>query len=284
MVQLHQDIRGSDGFTYPKPVLLPDETNRVYLFWCGADWSTDFAARDPDGGWGPATDLIRSRGERPSLKVADNGSDAIALAFTNGHPRNVLTSVYYAAYRHGSLWRASGRWITRLDAAPISPRQADVVYDAKATTVPAWVWDVAFGPNGRPVIGYATFPTRREDVYWYATFNGRRRVSHRMTGAEGSISPGTIEHEHSGGIAPDHSNPSIAYVSKQVAGGWEIQRWSTANGGSTWHRQTVAVADGTDNVRPVVPRGADAGSIGLLWLRGTYGRYTSYRPWIAFLK
>jgi len=31
------------------------------------------------------------------VKVPDNGSDTIALTFTNGHPCNVLTSVYYAA-------------------------------------------------------------------------------------------------------------------------------------------------------------------------------------------
>lgn len=282
--QIHQGIRGSNGFTYPNPALLPAEADKVYLFWRGADWSADFATRAPDGDWGPARELIRSPGERPYVKVADNGADTIALAFTNGHPRNVLTSVYYIAYRHGSLWRADGGWITRLDAGPIAPQQGDLVYDAKATGVPAWVWDVAFDRRGRPVIVYATFPTHAKHVYWYATFTGRAWVSHRMTDAGGSISPGTIEYEYSGGIAIDHSNPSIVYLSKQVPGGWEIERWSTTDGGSTWHRQTVVPADGTENVRPVVPRGSDTGSIGLLWLRGTYHTYTSYRTWIAFSK
>ena len=30
---LQQGIRGPDGFTYPNPVLLPAEANRLYLFW-----------------------------------------------------------------------------------------------------------------------------------------------------------------------------------------------------------------------------------------------------------
>ncbi|MBV8966130.1 MAG: BNR-4 repeat-containing protein, partial [Mycobacteriaceae bacterium] len=107
---MHQDIRGSDGFTYPNPVLVPAERDRLYLFWRGADWSADFASRKPGSAFRHAKELIRSPGERPYVKVADNGFDRIAIAFTNGHPRNVLTSVYYASYRHGSLWRAGGRW------------------------------------------------------------------------------------------------------------------------------------------------------------------------------
>jgi hypothetical protein len=265
-------------------VLLPAEADKLYLFWRGADWSTDFATRTRDGDWGPAHELVRSSGQRPYLKVAGNGSDTIALAFTNGHPRNVLTSIYYAAYRHGSLWTAGGRWINRVAAGPITPRLGQVVYDANVTGVPAWVWDVAFGHDQRPVIVYATFPSHADHVYWYATFNGQRWISHRLTDAGGSISPGTIEYEYSGGIALDHANPSTVYLSQQVPGGWEIQRLTTSNGGLSWTRETVVPAGGTNNVRPVVPRGYDGGSMGLLWLRGDYRSYTTYRTSIAFLR
>jgi BNR repeat-containing family member len=282
VAQLHQNIRGPDGFTYPNPVLLSGESNRLYLFWRGADWSADVATRTPSGRWGPGRELIRSSGQRPYLKVAGNGSNTIGIAFTNGHPRDVPTSLYYADYRNGSLWKASGRWITRLDWAPIAPRQADLVYDASRTGVSAWVWDVAFGSNGRPVIVYATFPSDTNHIYWYAMFDGRRWVSHRLTAAGGSISPATIEYEYSGGIALDHYNPSIVYLSRQVRGGWEIERWSTRNGGSSWTRATVVPADGTDNVRPVVPRGYASGPMGLLWLRGDYDTYTAYRTSVAF--
>ena len=41
-------------------------------------------------------------------------------------------------------------------------------------------------------------------------------------------------------------------------------------------------ADGTENVRPVVPRGYTGGPMGLLWLRGVYGTYTDYRTSVAF--
>jgi hypothetical protein len=167
-------------------------------------------------------------------------------------------------------------------APPIAPQRAHVVDDAHATGAPAWVWDVAFSHRRRPVIVYATFPRGAGAIYWYAVFNEGRWVSHRMTDGGGSISPGTIEHEYAGGIALDHSNPSVVYASVQVHGGWEIQRWTTSDGGVRWTHTTVVPADSTDNVRPVVPRGYTGGTMGLLWLRGPYRSYTTYRTSIAF--
>jgi hypothetical protein len=284
VAQVQQDIAGADGFTYPNPVILPAERNQLYLFFRAADWSVGFARRSAGGQWTRTHVAIRAPGQRPYLKVADNGRNAIALAFTDGHPRNTLTSIYYAAYRNGSLWTADGRWIGRLGAPPIAPQRAQLVYDARTTHVAAWVWDVAFDRRGRPVIVYATFPPHRSAIYWYAIFAGRRWVSQRLTDGGGSISPGTIEYEYAGGLALDHSNPSIVYVSVQVRGGWEIQRWRTSDGGGHWTHTTVVPADATDNVRPVVPRGYDGGPMGLLWLRGPYRSYTTYRTSVAFLR
>lgn len=116
VAQVHQDITGTDGFTYPNPVLLPAEDDQLYLFFRGADWSVDFARRTPAGVWTRSHVAIRARGQRPYVKVADDGRGTIALAFTDGHPRNTMASIYYAAYRHGSLWTAGGRWIARMGA------------------------------------------------------------------------------------------------------------------------------------------------------------------------
>jgi hypothetical protein len=268
-------------------VLLPAEGNKLYLFWRGADWSADYATRTPDGRWSRAHELFRVPGERPYVKVDSNGRDQIAFAFTNGHPRNALTSVYYAAYRDGSLWTAGGRRIAPITGAPIAPQRADLVYNAQATYAPAWVWDVALDPHGRPVIVYATFPSigRRgsHHEYWYAAWTGTRWVSHFLTMGGSTISPGTIEIEYSGGLTLDHSDPSIVYLSRQVRNGWEIERWTTPDGGWHWRHTVVVPADGTQNIRPVVPRGWDRGPMGLLWLRGHYGDYTVYRTSVDYL-
>lgn len=278
------NLQGSKGFTYPNPVMLSGEHDRLYLFWRGADWSQDFAIRTVDGHWGPPQEMIDDSYERPYVKVASNGINTIALAFTNGHPQGVLTSIYYAAYRDGSLWTAGGRRIANLDNGPISAQQGDLVYDAKRTGVSAWVWDVALDYSGRPVIVYATFPSQSRHLYWYAAWNGKRWISHLLTVGGPSISPGTVETEYSGGITLDHADPSIVYLSRKVRGWFEIERWTTTNGGYSWRYATVVRTPGADNVRPVVPRGPAGGPVEVLWLHGDYRAYRDYRTSIALLK
>jgi hypothetical protein len=139
--------------------------------------------------------------------------------------------------------------------------------------VPAWVWDVAFTTTGHPVIVYATFPKPSEHLYWYATWTGSRWVSHLLTHGGGSISPGGTEYEYLGGVALDHQDPSNLYLSRQVPGGWQIERWSTHDSGAHRTRQLVVPVGGADNVRPVVARGA---TTELFWLHGVYNTYTTY--------
>jgi hypothetical protein len=268
------DLPGKLGFTYPNPVLLPNDGNNLYLFWRGADWSADYATRSPTGDWSQARRLVVVHGQRPYLKADVVGGKEIGLAFTDGHPRDTLTSIYYAEIHHGSLWHANGRWITRLSDGPITPRQADVVYDAQKTKARAWVWDVAFTNTGHPVIVYATFPKPTEHLYWYATWTGERWVTRPLIDGGGSISPSGIEYEYSGGITLDHGHPSNLYLSRQVSGGWQIERWSTHDGGGHWTHQVVVPAGGTENVRPVVARGPVPA---LFWLHGAYNTYTTYR-------
>jgi hypothetical protein len=273
-------LPGSLGFTYPNPVMV---AGRLYLFWRGADWSADYATRSPAGGWGPARRVIASPHQRPYVKVAEDGTGGIALAFTDGHPRELATSIYYAAVSDGWVRHASGRPIARLGTGPIRPAQGDRVYDAARTHVSSWVWDVAVDRGGHPVVVYATFPSVRTHAYWYARWDGRRWVSHFMTFAGPTISPRTIETEYSGGITLDHAEPSIVYLSKRVHGWFELERWVTNDGGYRWRHMTVVRTPGADDVRPVVPRGP-SGSLRLVWLRGHYGSYASYRTSVAYLR
>jgi hypothetical protein len=276
-------LRGPLGFTYPNPVLLPAEQNKMYLFFRGPDYSQDYATRTIDGRWSPVRRLISAPGQRPYVKVVTNGSDTIAFAFTDGHPRERASSVYYATYHGGSLWTAGGRWIARLKDAPIAPQRGDVVYDGRATRISSWVWDVAFDSHQRPVIVYATFPSVHNHKYWYAHWTGSRWVSHFMTFAGPSISPGTIEQQYSGGMALDHADPSVVFLSRKVHRFYEIEKWTTRDGGYSWSHTLAVPADGTNNMRPIVPRGADgSGPMGLLWLRGNYISYTAYQTFIAF--
>src|SRR5262249_20642126 len=120
--------------------------------------------------------------------------------------------------------------------------------------------------------------------YWYATWNGQRWVSHEIADGGPTISPHTIEKQYSAGLVLDHNNPSVVYMSRKVRGSFEVERWTTDDGGTDWRDTTLVRTAGTDNVRPVVPRGANGGPIGLLWLHGRYRGYKDYRTSIAFVK
>lgn len=279
---LPSHVPGRLGFTYPNPVLLSSEGDRAYLFWRGADYSADFSTRDASGVWGPAQRMIANPGQRPYVKVASNDRATIAFAYTNGHPRETTTSIYYAAYRDGWLRHADGRRITRLGRGPIRPARGDLVYDGTRSHASSWVWDVALDAHQRPVIVYATFRNLRNHAYWYARWSGRRWSSHLMTYGGPTISPGTIETEYSGGLALDHRDSSIVYLSRKVRGRFEIERWTTPDGGRRWRHVTVERGR-TDAVRPVVPHGPD-GPVKLLWLHGRYRSYTTYRTSVAYLR
>jgi hypothetical protein len=279
-----QNVGKDLGFTYPNPVMLSAEHDTTYLFWRGGNWSADYADRHGTGVWRHTSAVIVNPGQRPYVKVDSNGRDTIGLAFTDAHPRNALSSIYYMEYRAGWLRHAGGRAITRLGGRSVSPAAADVVYNARATGIPGWVWDVALDPGGHRAIVYATFPSANDHLYWYARWTGRRWASHLLTHGGPTISPGTIEGEYSGGLALDHGNPSIVYLSRKVKGWFEIERWTTPDAGAHWRHTLVARNPGADDLRPVVTRGSDGGPMSVLWLSGHYGSYTDYHTSIDFLK
>jgi hypothetical protein len=271
------------GITYPNPVMVPAERDKLFMFWRGPDWGTDYLTRTESGHWSAPRELIVPQsGQRPYLKVAGNGYDRIGLAYNDAHPGQTASNLYFMEYRGGSLWTASGRRIGRLGAAPLTPSAGQLVYDGRATGIPSWVWDVAFDSGQHPVIVYATFPSTSNHAYWYARFDGHRWTSHFLTDAGGSISPTTPELYYSGGIALDHSDPSTLYLSRRQGRWFRLERWSTRDGGRSWHHQVVARATG-DQVRPVVPRGAGGGPVSVMWMSGHYGAYIHYGTSISFL-
>src|SRR5919205_1177403 len=196
---------GRGGNTYPSPLRLPAEGNRLWVFWRGTDWSSFFSIQGRSGRW------------------------SIHMAFTRSHPREAPTGIYYAKYRHGAVCRASGRRIRTVARLPFSPRGADKVYDARRHGASGWVHDIAVGPYGRPVIVYAVIHSRSRHDYRYARWTGRRWADHLVAGAGGTISITPREWGYSGGITLDKRDPSIVYLSRKIRGINEIERWRTRN-------------------------------------------------------
>ena len=77
----------------------------------------------------------------------------------------------------------------------------------------------------------------------------------------------------------------MLFLSRQVEGEFEIERWETADLGATWTHQAITAGSGAKNVRPFVPRNRQLGEIEVLWMQGRYDHWTEYetalRMWPA---
>jgi hypothetical protein len=214
---------GPLGYTYPNPVQLSAEGNRIYLFWRGGNFNPSLSTSSNNGDtWSAARTVISNPGQRPYVKYASNGRDTIAMAFTEGHPRSLQTSIYYAAYRAGALHRADGSTIATMANLPIPLTAGDKVYD-QATNSRAWVHDVALDQAGHPVIVYATFPTNTDHRYRYARWDGTRWTDRELVRAGRSMSADPTGAYYSGGITLDHQDPSTVHLSRQVNGVFRIE-------------------------------------------------------------
>lgn len=275
-----------NNVTYPYPFQVG---NDILLFYRGdADWHPTMAVSHDDGvTFTSVQKFIVGGGQRPYTRFAQDKKGAIHIAFTTGHPRNEPTNkIYYACYKNGAFHKADGSLIKRYTgsgtALNIDTDQADVVYGAENGK--GWIWDIAVGKDGKPVLVYAAFPTETQHDYYYARWTGKRWVN-RFIEHSGSWFPQTPagrnepEPNYSGGLYLDPSNPKVVYLSKQVKGVFEIFRYTTRDKGSTW-QQTAITANtpvGLVNVRPIVPRHRKAGYFDVIWMRGTYQFYANHR-------
>ncbi|MFH1689213.1 MAG: BNR-4 repeat-containing protein [Candidatus Eisenbacteria bacterium] len=179
------------------------------------------------------------------------------------------------------LVRADGSPVGKMEDLPLTFGDADLVYDAAGAGATAWLWDVAFDASGNPVVAYTAFPHVDDHRYRYARWDGVAWVDTEI--APGGARFPTVEKGrrhfdpyYSGGVALDHTDPSIAYLSRPVSGVFEIERWTTPDGGYSWTSEAVTSGSVHDNVRPLVPIGHAPGGPGLIWMNGSYVDFTTY--------
>ena len=280
--------KGNSGYTYPNPMQLSSENNKIYLFWRGNNWQPNFSTSMDGKNWQPAKTLIKG-GDRPYVKYVSDGDSTIHFAFTDGHPRvEPKNNIYYAYYKRGSFYKAGGEKICDIDDLPFSPEDADLIYNAEKQNGRGWIWDIALNKNARPVIVHTALPGFRDHRYRYAKWTGNTWVNNRIVKAGGWF-PQTPEGEeerekhYSGGIVLDHANPHVVYLSRPVNGVFEIEKWTTSDDGKTWESEPVTSDSQKNNIRPVVPRNHPGGEGSLLWMHGDYIHYTNYDTEIKML-
>lgn len=263
-----------DTYTYPEPVWLWGE-RRAYLFWRGGDKLPDFSTGATlTGPWRKAESLIRVGNNRPYLRLVTDGQRRIMFAYTTAHPREGISSLYFAEYSDGMIRHADGRPIAPLARAPIPAESGDLIWNARTSHLQSWVWDTAIGRDGRPVITFVVFRGSEHEYHW-VRWTGSRWEDHVLANGGGTITTDPTERWYSAGVVLDHRDPEIVYASVPLHGHFEIARYVTADGGWHWSRQWITHTD-ADNVRPYVPEGTPSGHEELLWLHGTYGTYRGF--------
>jgi len=255
----------------------------IYLFWRGGNFKPNYSKSKDGINWSPAKTLIKGSGARPYIKFESDGIGKIHFAFTDGHPRREeRNNIYYACYHNGALYKADGTKIKDMNEVPIEPSEADKVYDASISGARAWIWDIAVDNSGNPVIVYTALPEETDHRYRYAKWNGSGWKDVEITSAGGGWFPQTQigerarETYYSGGIILDHVNPSIIYLSKKINGIFEIEKWITSDGGTTWISEIITFGSKKNNVRPFVSRGHKFNDAFLFWMYGDYIHYTKY--------
>jgi hypothetical protein len=274
--KVRANTKGQHGYTYPNPQFLSKE-KQLYLFWRGGNAMPTFSTTRNLKYWSKAQTLIKA-GEytRPYIKIESNGKDTIHFAFTDGHPDENQTSIYYSYYKKGSFYKADGTSLGSRQNLPIDFNNADKIYDAAANSgVRAWVHDVAYDSTGKPIIVFTTFPSPNNHRYYYARFNGKTWISKEISGAGGSFSAPPAEPKYSGGIVLDHEDPSTVFLSRQIGKFFQIEKWYTTDKGNSWSSERLTHTR-TKNVRPFATRGIKSGDMGLIWMSGTYKHFRKY--------
>lgn len=275
--------------TYPYPFKMD---NQIGLFYRGLNWHPTLVTSSDNGlTFGTPQQFIQGGGGRPYTKYCQDKNGAIHIAFTDGHPRDLATKIFYVCYKNGKFYRANGTYIKDFTgtstALNIDTNEAEIVYDA--SNGKGWIWDITTDADGYPVLVYATFPTDTDHRYSHARWNGTAWVKTPLTKAgkwfpQTPVNQTEREPNYSGGISLDADNPSVVYLSKQVNGVFEIFKWTTNDKGATW--DSLAITQNTPagllNVRPIVPRNHKPGLFDVLWMKGTYIHYTNYNTSILF--
>lgn len=242
---------------------------------------------------------------RPYLKLVAS-SNRVDFVYSEGHPREMRASLYHVYLADGVIRKSTGEVLKSWADLPIlqgANELGSVVYPYSDEvqgnvheSVPdgrPWVWEVAHDSEGHPVCVFSVSRPDSADwsaariAYFYARWTGtnwlRRFIAHAGRPLYAS------EQQYAAGICLDPSDPNVVYlasnsedpftrqpleeVSLRRDERYELWRGETRDGGQSFNWQPVTSDSAVDNIRPYVPSGSNV----VLWLRGRYWSYTSFR-------
>ena len=229
--------------------------------------------------------------QRPYARYAGDGR-TIHVSFTDAHPRNFGNGIYYAAFRDRAFFRADGSKIKDLAAGPLTPSEAEIVFQGSGVGTDgraegnapkaAWTSSMAIDSAGRPHIAYSLFLSNSDHRYRLASWDGQKWVDREIAYAGNCLYP--KEASYTGLITLDPVDPTVVCISTDAnpstgapaSGMHEIYRASVAPNDDIKTINWEAVTRGSKvaNLRPIIVREGKQRVV--LWCRGVFKTYTDY--------
>lgn len=279
-----------ETYTYANPFILANENNRLFVFGRWTGFKPNLIISNDNGKtWGEKYVVISDNpftpDNRPYVNYYSDGKSKIHLVFTGGHPRNEpLNSVYYCYYEGGAFWKVDGSKICDLDQLPFEPNDATIIYKATEESGRAWIADIV-DKDDQPIVLYSRHPEENDHRYHYTWYNVQSKEweDHEICKA-GRWFPhtpvGEVESEphYMGNMTLDPANPETVYLSQQIDGRFEIEKYETSDRGKTWKITPITSHSAYDQVRPYVPRnGSTNAKTVVLWMENKkYIHYTDF--------
>jgi hypothetical protein len=213
------------------------------------------------------------------MKISSDDKGRIDILFTDGHPKIGPASVYHMYYKGGQFHQTNGQAIGPVSAIPIGIDKINKVYDVTVHQTKSWIWDIALDKKGHPVIAYTRYPHETDHRYHYARWDGKKWHDEELCKAGPYITrlrPGAPlrEGHYSGGVVLDHNHTDHVYLSREINGKFEVQRWQRNK--DKWDITEITRQSQQDNVRPYVVKYTPAQKSTVLWMQGIYHHYTDY--------
>lgn len=285
------------GVTYMNLHYLSAE-KRLYGFFRDGRTFNPFFITSTDHGrtWDERTHFIADEVDgrhRPYPRYTRKGPDAVGFCFTEAHPRDFGTSIYYAEYRDGRFFRVSGEPIKELvKDGPLLTSEADVVFRGSgeggrggllSARESAWTCAIATDAEGRPHLGYTLYKSNSDNLFRMGFWDGERWVDREVAHAGKCLYE--RESSYTGLMALDPARPTSVYISSDVdpstgkdsGGPHEIYHAEVGpqDDISTIDWTPITTGSSERNLRPMLVVGG--GYKVLLWLHGPWSTYTDYR-------
>ena len=286
-----------DNVTYMNLFRVSKE-EKLYNFFRGFEFNPSLITSSDYGQtWDEAVHFIKSEAHgrhRPYPRYVGNGVDTVHVSFTDGHPRNVGNSIYYAAFRDGQFYCADGTQIKDLKSdGPLRPSQAECIYQGSGEMMDgqhgqsaprsAWTSSMSLDEQGHPHIGYTLYLSNTDHRYRIASWDGKRWIDREVAFAGGCLY--NHESSYTGLITLDPVDSSVVFIStdvdpatgKDTGGKHEVYRAIIGSHDTIKTIQWTAVtkASPVRNIRPVILRDGDTRVV--LWNRGEFRSFTNYQ-------